>query len=366
MSTAQLRSCFLLLLLPICAVSARGEQAPQQRQITVVFRYDDYGDKSNTADELQLLQTFQRHHMPLTIGVIPARKTSQSRQPALHELQMLSSAKTAILREAVASGLVECAMHGLSHQQFGVEGNSSYEFADLDSADALYRIQLGKHFLETAVGQPVTTFIPPWDVYSRATLEALPRAGFTTLSASAGHLADNSPLKFLPKTTDLWTLYDAVPYARTTDEPSPIIVVMFHPHDLAGLHQGKPAIEEIGRLLDFLAAQPDVTVLTVAQAAAADPTLTAERYAAYGRWCASDEFKTHDGARRHRTLALYRQVIPIAEPNFQTGDDDLALVRPHPRSKWLLLLLIAFPIVIFVAIFAYLRRWYGSIQSPAR
>lgn len=53
------------------------------------------------------------------------------------------------------------------------------EFAGLDAATITYRLAEGRRLLETALGRPVTGYIPPCNRAGRATGQALVAAGYT-------------------------------------------------------------------------------------------------------------------------------------------------------------------------------------------
>src|SRR5262245_966638 len=48
-----------------------ANRAEVGRPLTVVFRFDDYSAKSDTALERSILESFRRARVPLTVSVIP-------------------------------------------------------------------------------------------------------------------------------------------------------------------------------------------------------------------------------------------------------------------------------------------------------
>ena len=51
------------------------------KKINVIFRYDDYSTRSNTAAEESIIETFRKHGMPVTFGVIPFPQRGPLRGP---------------------------------------------------------------------------------------------------------------------------------------------------------------------------------------------------------------------------------------------------------------------------------------------
>jgi len=249
------------------------------RQVTVVFRYDDYSSLSPTEFEVRLIHALEKHRVPCTFGVIPYRCAGDCHDPAEQEVVPLTVEKADILTNAVEAGVVEVALHGYSHQATQQSASSHpprySEFKGTDYYLQFRRIAKGRRFLEQAVGVPIETFIPPWNSYDSNTLEALRRLGFKTISASAHIYAPvgrDSQLTYLPATTGLRDLKSAVASAaRLSCDDQSVVLVLFHSFDFLDIDQrrGRITFQDFVRLLEWTASQQNVITRTIAQAAAA-------------------------------------------------------------------------------------------------
>lgn len=258
---------------------------PSGKRITVVFRYDDISEISDTVLETKLISAFHNNGMAFTTGVIPFVFTGYQGDPALDQNNAenlpLGSAKIEFLTSAIQEGVMEVAMHGYSHQTIPAEGGHR-EFKGLDYILQYEKISEGASFLNDRFKTPVTTFIPPWNRYDTNTLNILNELGFSVLSADQdGVPMRSSPLLFLPSTCELSDLQKTVVKARDSIDPRPIIVAIFHQFDILGNDVNVPQMDlaEFNSLLEWLKVQNDVEVLTLQQALAQNPGLNAHRYA---------------------------------------------------------------------------------------
>ncbi|NLG29427.1 MAG: DUF2334 domain-containing protein [Chloroflexi bacterium] len=262
---------WLALLLAVSgAAGCASSVAAPDPQITVVVRYDDYSAKSALELETRLFDVFRRQGLALTVGVIPLITAGEMSDPTPQDLLPLSAEKAALLRSALADGTIEVGLHGYSHQTHRAAPLS--EFAGLPLAAQRERLALGKAALEQAIDAPVTLFIPPWNTYDRATLDALQELGFNTLSAQVrGEVAPDGALDYVPFTCYPADLRAALDLARASGDPAPLVVVLFHSYDLieANPYRGLVSLDGLSELLRWLQAQPDVRVQSVGQSAAA-------------------------------------------------------------------------------------------------
>jgi peptidoglycan/xylan/chitin deacetylase (PgdA/CDA1 family) len=196
-------------------------------RITVVFRFDDYSARSNTAMEARLIQAFRKCHACCTFGVIPYVWDDYGRDPRPQDVIPLTVEKAALLRDAMDQGIVDVAMHSFSHQRTG----PWTEFAGRNYHEQLEKIRQGRDLLVALLGRPVTTFAPAWNSYDDVTVQVLREQGFACLSADIGGrpgLQPSCPLKFLPSGCDLDHLREAVERARRAGDADALIVVLFH------------------------------------------------------------------------------------------------------------------------------------------
>ena len=181
----------------------------EQKQIKVVFRFDDYSARSVTAMELRIIDAFRNNEASFTIGVIPFICAGEVRDPSPQDIVPLTTKKADILRAGYEDGILDIALHGYSHQTNNAK--NLMEFSSLDYNIQIERLAKGKRFLEHVTGAPVTTFIPPWNRYDLNTLRALEELGFSTLSADdSGEVTEDTKINFLvPNTCVLPQLRDA-------------------------------------------------------------------------------------------------------------------------------------------------------------
>ncbi|MBT4511716.1 MAG: hypothetical protein HOC20_05865 [Chloroflexi bacterium] len=154
------------------------------------------------------------------------------------------------------------------------------EFSGLDRSIQIERLAEGRKFLEHMVGAPITTFVPPWNIYDLNTLRALEHLGFSVLSAdTGGETTEDSELDFLPTTCGLPRLQDAVKAARVSSNAQPLIVVLFHDDDFKEVDEkrGNITYQEFSDLLSWLKSQEDIRLLSISQVATVVDDLSAKR-----------------------------------------------------------------------------------------
>lgn len=239
-------------------------------KVTMVFRYDDYhasfGEETAAQDaiERRFLATFAEQGVPLTLGVVPN----------YHERRPLDDdpAKLDALREAVAAGRAEAALHGLTHTSLTPEGQRDSEFAGQPPDAQRERLRSGKAQLEEWVGEgAVATFIPPWNTFDDATLAALDALGFVALSAALSERPVD-PLVAVPHTCGLRGLRPTLRWLESC-EGHAFVACMFHhfsftdsPDPLARAY-GQIALAELAPLLGWCRARAGVECLTIGEAA---------------------------------------------------------------------------------------------------
>lgn len=272
---------YLKALIPFCFVGTfliTNCDVPsiEEKQIHVVFRFDDYSARSSTETELRIINAFRNNNASITFGVIPFVCDGDIHDPFPMNIIPLTSEKGDILKRGLEDGVLDIALHGYSHQTTNAERMK--EFPGLDYKTQLERLTKGKEFLEEIIEAPVTAFIPPWNKYDLNTLRALENAGFSTLSANMnGETTEDSKLNFLPATCGLSRLRDAVSAVRASSDTQPLIVVLFHQYDFKEVDKkrGKITYQEFSYLLTWLKSQKDIRLLSIKQATKAIDDLSA-------------------------------------------------------------------------------------------
>jgi predicted deacetylase len=230
--------------------------------IRLAFRLDDPSASSNQEIEARILESLTHHGLRATFAVIPFRLMAD-------ELKPLSRERAQAMREAVAQGVLDVAQHGYCHRDANPGGQPS-EFAGVAAARQRELIGAGKTLLETVFERPIRGFVPPWNSFDAATLDALEAMDFSHLSSNMGH-APMRPirLRMLPLTCRLAELKAAVGDARRFARLAPLVTVVMHHYDFPG--GDNPMFrshDEFDALLAWVAGQADVRVKTLSELAA--------------------------------------------------------------------------------------------------
>ncbi|HRU04870.1 MAG TPA: DUF2334 domain-containing protein [Candidatus Brocadiia bacterium] len=261
-----MRSVLWTLVLAAALVT---EAAPR-KVITLVFRYDDYANASPMELDRGIVAALRESGVPCTFAVVPSDTPPNGQVDPEVKLNPLKPEKVALLREAMAAGVVEVAQHGFNHEMYTRKtraGQARGEFNERPFADQRLRIAKGKRSLEELLGVRIETFVPPFNTYDLDTARALEELGFRTLSASfRGEAQRESKLCYLPWTRRLWEVKEAVELARRLDDTRPVIVPVFHPDIFREAGGKRTDLKELGALLQWVKKQPDVRALTTAQA----------------------------------------------------------------------------------------------------
>jgi peptidoglycan/xylan/chitin deacetylase (PgdA/CDA1 family) len=273
------RALIMIVLLFVSLFTGCDKQSDGDKQINVVFRFDDYSAVSMTSTELEIIDIFRKNQASVTFGVIPFVCAGEVNDPSPQEIIPLTASKGDILKSGIEEGILDIAMHGYSHQTIDVEPLT--EFSTLEYNIQLDKITKGKKLLEDILEVPLNTFIPPWDQYDINTLHALEEAGFSTISADRkGSALDDTKLNFLPATCGLTHLRSAIKAARASSDNQPLIVVIFQEYDFKDLNEetGITTYHEFDDILNWLKTQKDIRILTIHQATEEIQDLSADRY----------------------------------------------------------------------------------------
>jgi predicted deacetylase len=248
----------------------------------IVFRYDDYSKASPFSIEKKLVEAFNKDGLKITLGVIPCISHSYL-DPSNQGCEFLSLEKVNFLREGVRDHVVEVAQHGFSHQKNN-HARSLSEFSGLSLEEQLKKISEGAQYLNKNIDEPIDIFIPPWNSYDLNTLDALEQLGFAIISADivGGATHQLTKIKYLPATTGLKKLRNALESARKSKDPHPLIVCLFHPYDFFEINEkmGGVRFEDFLKMIQFLKSQEDVQIVSFKDAAKMICDLGAKRYSA--------------------------------------------------------------------------------------
>ena len=217
-------------------------------QTEIVFRYDDYALKTNNLHE-QVIGLFQKHHIPLVLGVIPCDANERVISEA--DFSFLP-----VLKKGINEETVEIALHGLNHKKI-IEG----EFGKLPYPEQLRRISKGKLVLDSILNCKIVTFIPPWNTYDDITLEALHQTGFQTISSAlcVGQSFSNPYLNYYPETLEDFDHINTV--LDQNKNRKGIIVLMFHAYSFTN----KFTLHNLDQLLGTLKSRKNIQFVTFNQ-----------------------------------------------------------------------------------------------------
>jgi hypothetical protein len=265
----------LLLVIGSLLTTSSPASGPEDKnkQIIVVFRFDDPSSISDTNVEIQIIDAFKQNNLSCTLGVIPFVAKGYGGDLTPTDLVPLNDIKADILKKAIHTGLVEVALHGYSHQTTRSKIWGGYsEFQGLDYTSQALRIEKGKTFLEALLNVKLTTFIPPFDTFDHNTINLCEKFGFEMFSASMDQPTDirsSDKIKFLPDTCGLWNVRSAIESARRIIDNQPIIIVLIHHMDFwdANRMLDSNKLDRFIDLLNWVKVQSDIRVVTLGQAA---------------------------------------------------------------------------------------------------
>jgi len=215
---------FLLLAFSMShALFPVGERA-------VIIRIDDvqdYGQPSSYAlPEKMVFQYHISERIPALLSIIASRFGSDP--------QLIDQ-----IQEGLRLGIFTIAIHGWHHQPF----------TNLSQAEQISEMQRGKNRLEAVLGINVLSFVPPYDKFNGATIEALKKNGLTLMSTATyeGDVPrEENGIMFIPQTvttaevefrTDSWMPLSFESIIKQIEESwnsYGVAVVVIHPRQFVG------------------------------------------------------------------------------------------------------------------------------------
>lgn len=293
--------------LPACY--AYEKKMGDNKPLYVVFRYDDISSESNIDVERKIIQIFRSINASITVGVIPFTVADGYYDLSDQLPCPLSNEKVETLKDAANQGILEIALHGYIHKMRDAQHQN--EFVGLDFQWQRDMFSKGKSDLEDKLCTPVTTFLPPWQVYDHNTLKALEDLKFTTISGlKSGKAISSSNLKFLPVTCSIVDLKSGLLAARKVFHIQPIVVVLFHAYDFNEVDRsrGVISIQEFSNLMNWLASQDEVNVISIRQATEIVQDLSVKRFLLAQQKTPLSVFIASTLAESVNTKFLYREI----------------------------------------------------------
>lgn len=197
---------------------------------SIVVRIDDIGAWRNVEVAKNITDTLLANNISVVLGVIPE---DIENDPEFMEW----------IRSIRDNPNIEIAQHGYLHEE--------NEFENLTESQAYERIALGREEIIKYIGVIPSTFIPPYNVYSKGTLTALSEIGFKIItSGQVGYTSGNvSVIGYNARTYDFTTstfidsekvLFDC----KRSLQRNGYCVIMIHPQDYTTLKDGKRVLDD--------------------------------------------------------------------------------------------------------------------------
>lgn len=225
----------------------------------LAIRYDDYGApyRASCAARLVVEETIEaemaRRGWPWLCAVTPQQSIDPRDVKEERTVDLGSDpARVALLRKAVASGLCEPAVHGLTHHTWRQLPRYGTEFAGQARARQTEIIERARRQVETLAGVEVSVLVPPWNSFDGDTVAACADSGIGILSAG---LLTSSPalpeVALVPCTVELVHLKQILERNQRLAGGS-VAVLLMHATDFVTVdpEQGYLQVGELGPLLD--------------------------------------------------------------------------------------------------------------------
>ncbi len=205
---------------------------------TVVLRVDDIQAYTWRETSMKMIDDAISRNIPLTLGIIPINLSD--------DVELVSFLKDKRCQ-------VEFGLHGLTHS--APAGAATAEFGEYTKEEALSKIAEGQRMLTAITPDQIVSWIPPLNIQSSGTIDALRELGFTHLSAEGEGKFDMDAYTFIYGSNVLVSPEKVVEKCKSAFESSNHCIIMLHPQDFAiGLNHNEEKYSKyyLG-LLDALA-----------------------------------------------------------------------------------------------------------------
>lgn len=208
-------SSYVYSLSSVATRCSKIEQPKKDKK--VIIRLDDIQAYALRNIQIRMINDALERNIPLSLSVIPYR---------LEEDKIMYS----FLKKNKCN--LEFAMHGWDND---VEHKGEIpEFGRASEEEAYERIMKGKPIIEELAGKPPKTFVPPNNEYSRATVRALARTGFSLITSEGPgpyYNYDASTYDFLNSVDNSNEL--VLSKCKNALNTRNLCIVMIHPQDYA-------------------------------------------------------------------------------------------------------------------------------------
>jgi predicted deacetylase len=213
-------SIFSVLRDQFCTQKVQIPDLDQNKKM-VILRLDDVQAFSWSDISMKIVQDAYIFNAPIVMGVIP-------------KWLYTDSILTQFLKRENCN--IEIAIHGWDH--FGKKSNTVppyyiTEFGDSTYAEARRRIQLGREILQPLSDEPLTTFIPPFNLISQEALDGIMDEGIKINSALWTWAYDYHSTTYNFDQKRIVTVEEVIKNCEWAFVQNGLCVIMMHPQDYA-------------------------------------------------------------------------------------------------------------------------------------
>lgn len=227
--------------------------------VSLVIRYDDYGAAylpscgARLAVEQMLHDQTVAHGWPWVNAITPLQSVDTHNVHETRTVHLVEDPpRVALLRDMMAKGCCEPAVHGLTHHTWKQLPRYGTEFAGLPLDRQTEILRTAKSEVEGLTGRSVGVFVPPWNSYDEATVEAAGEVGLTLVSTGLMTFVPGAPpVDVVPATVELIHLRQIMD-AGHQYPPGSVLVILLHGTDFVGVDReiGYLQPEEFGPLIE--------------------------------------------------------------------------------------------------------------------
>lgn len=221
--------------------------------IRLAFRFDDPSLTSDHALEKEIIALCKKYKIKINFAVIPFKVINGQKQP-------LTKQSADHLVNAAKEGVIEISQHGNCHINHVTSPSlPPSEFCGVEPDLQFEMINEGKLLLDEIFGQKKRGFVPPFNSFDNATLQALDRANFSFISAGTDVPEEiSSQIIQLPRTAQLSSLKNTIIALQPFKALDPLVIAVLHHYDFNG-DSAKTSINSFDTLLTWVTKQQDIS-----------------------------------------------------------------------------------------------------------
>jgi len=198
----------------------------------VVIRIDDVQAYAWNEASISMIEDSMEKRVPVVLGVIPYRVEDDK--------LLIASMKKNLCN-------LEIAQHGWSNDENTHETEISESF---EESEMVKRLAEGKSVLERVAGENISTFIPPTNINTNKSIEALSEAGFKTISSQGNTTYDYTTMTYDYEKGVYFSVDKIMVDCEKAFSKKKVCVIMTHPQDF--VTNGKLDPEKYQIYLDMI------------------------------------------------------------------------------------------------------------------